>query len=107
MHSYRGSEAYRLLGRAKAELGERQAACDAAERAVAQAAGAQYAWLEMLSLLDLLSWSEESATNAVRSLDSQTSWNPATSGLVAATSAAVASAFSTRLLPMPMLYDAS
>ena len=58
-------EALRLLGRAKAELGERAAACQAVERAVAEAVGAKYMWLEMLSLHDLLKWSEAGAVEGV------------------------------------------
>ena len=51
------TEAHRLLGRAHFALGERHAACAAAERAVAEAAGGRYLWLEMLSLRDLRRWS--------------------------------------------------
>lgn len=60
------TEAHRLLGRAKAALGERAAACKAAERAVEEAAKAKYAWLEMLSLRDLLRWCEEGEAEGVR-----------------------------------------
>lgn len=61
------TEAHRLLGRALAELGQRAAACEAAERAVAEAAGAKYAWLEMLSLRDLLRWGEAGEAESVHS----------------------------------------
>ena len=60
------TEAHRLLGRAKAELGECAAACTAAERAAAEAAGAKYVWLEMLSLCDLLKWCEAGEADGVR-----------------------------------------
>jgi hypothetical protein len=59
-------QALRLLGRAKAELGEGTAACEAAERAVAEAARARYAWLQMLALADLLGWCDASEGEAVR-----------------------------------------
>jgi hypothetical protein len=49
-------QAHRLLGRAKAELGERGAACEAAECAAAEAAAARYTWLEMMALSDGLKW---------------------------------------------------
>ena len=49
-------QALRLLGRAKRELGERAAACEAAERAAAEAATARYVWLEMMALGDCLKW---------------------------------------------------
>ena len=52
------TEALRLLGRAKAALGDRAAACEASELAASEASGAKYLWLEMLSLRDLLKWSE-------------------------------------------------
>jgi hypothetical protein len=51
-------EAYRLLGRAFAQRGQHKAACQAAEKASAEAAQARYVWLEMLSLRDLLEWHE-------------------------------------------------
>lgn len=60
------TEAYRLLGRAKAALGERALACMAAECAATEAAGAKYVWLEMLSLRDLLRWCELSEADNVR-----------------------------------------
>ena len=60
------TEAHRLLGRAKAELGDSAAACEAAELAVAEAAGAKYLWLEMLSLRDLLKWSDADKEAGVR-----------------------------------------
>ena len=60
------TEALRLLGRAKVELGERAAAGEAAERALAEAAGAKYVWLEMLSLRDLLKYSLPGAVEGVR-----------------------------------------
>ena len=61
-------EAHRLLGRARAALGRREAACEAAEAAVAEAAAARYVWLEMLSLRDLLAWSDaEAAARNARS----------------------------------------
>ena len=52
------TEALRLLGRARAELGEAAAACEAAEKAAAEAARAKYLWLELLALRDLLRWTE-------------------------------------------------
>ena len=61
------TEAHRLLGRAKAALGKRAEACAAAERAAAEAAGAQYVWLEMMALADLLKWTAQGeAAEAVR-----------------------------------------
>ena len=60
------TEALRLLGRARAALGDRAAACTAAERAAAEAAGAKYVWLEMLSLCDLLKWCEAGEADGVR-----------------------------------------
>ena len=60
-------EAHRLLGRAKEELGERTAAVRAGECAVAEAAGAKYAWLEMMALRDVLRWSEAGEVEGVRS----------------------------------------
>ena len=59
-------QASRLLGRAKAELGAREAACEAAERAIAEAAHAQYAWLEMMALTDLVKWSEAKDAKGAR-----------------------------------------
>ena len=38
-------EAYRLLGRARAELGQREKACEALEAAVAEAVKAKYVWV--------------------------------------------------------------
>ena len=61
------TEALRLLGRAHAALGRRGDACAAAERAVAEAAGARYVWLELVSLRDLLEWSEDADAAGVRS----------------------------------------
>jgi hypothetical protein len=61
------TEAYRLLGGAHATLGQRAAACEAAERAVAEAAKARYTWLEMVSVADLLRWSGASEVEKVRS----------------------------------------
>lgn len=61
------AEACRLLGRAYHALGGRVAACEAAEKAVAEAARAKYAWLEMMALRDLLSWCEAAEAEAVRS----------------------------------------
>ena len=61
------TEAHRLLGRAKAELGDKVAACEAAERAATQAAGAKHVWLEMLSIRDLLRWCEAGEAEGVRS----------------------------------------
>jgi hypothetical protein len=62
------TEACRLLGCAHAALGQRAAACEAAERAVAEAGKARYAWLvEMVSLADLLRWSQTSEAEGVRS----------------------------------------
>ena len=60
-------EAHRLLGRAKAELGDRAAACEAAEGAAAEAARAKCGWLEMLSLRDLLQRCETVMAEGVRS----------------------------------------
>ena len=54
-------EAYRLLGRAHHALGARAAACEAADKAAAEAATARYVWLEFMSLRDLLRWSEAGA----------------------------------------------
>ena len=51
---YLRTEALRLLSKAKLALGEHDAACDAAERAAADAANAQIWWIEMLSLRDLI-----------------------------------------------------
>ena len=48
-------------------LGRRGDACAAAERAVAEAAGARYVWLELVSLRDLLEWSEGADTTGVLS----------------------------------------
>jgi hypothetical protein len=61
------TEACRLLGCAQAALGQRVAACEAAEGAAAEAAKARYAWLETTSLADLLRWSEGSEAEGVRS----------------------------------------
>ena len=61
------TEACRLLGRAHHALGARAAACAAAEKAVAEAGLARYAWLQMLALRDLLAWGEPGETEAVRS----------------------------------------
>ena len=61
------TEAHRLLGRARAELGQRAAACEAAEQAVAEAAKARYVFLEVLSLRDLVRWCEAGAAEGVRS----------------------------------------
>jgi hypothetical protein len=61
------TEAYRLLGHAYFALDARAAACEAAENAVAEAVLAKYAWLEMMSLHDLLSWCKGSEADAVRS----------------------------------------
>ena len=66
-HPLLRTEAWRLLGRARAELGERAAACEAAERAAAEAAKARYVFLELLSVRDLLRWSEAGAAEGVRS----------------------------------------
>ena len=60
------TEALRLLGRAKAALGDRAAACEVAERAAAEAEGAKYVWLEMLALRDLLKWSEAGEAENVK-----------------------------------------
>ena len=57
----------RLLAQARAALGKRSAACEAAERALSEAAAARYVWLEMLSLCDLLGWCEASEADAARS----------------------------------------
>ena len=61
------TEALRLLCRAHAALGDRVAACEAVERAAAEAAGAKYVWLEMMSLRELLRLCEGSeAASSVR-----------------------------------------
>ena len=60
-------ECHRLQARASAALGRPAAACKAAERAVTEAAAARYAWLEMLSLRDMLEWCEASMAEDVRS----------------------------------------
>ena len=60
------TEALRLLGRAKAALGDCVAACEAAERAATEAAGAKYVWLEMLALRDLLKWSKAGEAESVK-----------------------------------------
>ena len=59
-------QALRLLGCARAALGEGVAACDAAERAAAEAAKAKYVWLEKRSLEDLLKWCEAGEAEGVR-----------------------------------------
>ena len=59
-------EAYRLLGRSRAELGQHKKACEAAEAAAAEAATAKYVWLEMLALRDLLRWCEASQAERER-----------------------------------------
>ena len=61
------TEAYRLLGRAHHALGDGAAACEAGEKAVAEAARAKYAWLEMMALRDMLSWCAASEVEALRS----------------------------------------
>ena len=61
------TEALRLLGRAHDALGAQAAACEAAERAVAEAAKAKYVWFEMLALADLLKWCAPGETEGVRS----------------------------------------
>lgn len=61
------TEALRLLGAAHAAEGRLDAACEACERAVSEAAGARYVWLELLSLRDVLRWSDEGAAAEVRS----------------------------------------
>ena len=61
------TEALRLLGRAKAQAGDRAAAYEAAERAAAEAAGAGYVWFEMRSLGDALRWCAEGEAEGVRS----------------------------------------
>ena len=58
-------EALRQLGQCRAATGERGAACDAAERAVAEAGRAGYAWLEMRALRDLRGWCEPAEAAAV------------------------------------------
>ena len=45
----------------------RAAACEAAERAVAEAAKAKYTYFEMIALRDLLGWCEATEAEAVRS----------------------------------------
>ena len=44
------TEAYRLLARAHASLGECVLVCEALECVAAEASGAKYVWLERLSL---------------------------------------------------------
>lgn len=61
------TEALRLLARAKGEAGDRAAACEAAARGAAEAAGAGYVWLEMRSLDDALRWCAEGEAEGVRS----------------------------------------
>ena len=61
------TEALRLLGRAHDALGAQAAACEAVERAVAEAATAKYVWFEMLALADLLKWCAPGETEGVRS----------------------------------------
>ena len=53
------TEAYRLLGCARAGSGQKREACEAAECAAAEAAKARYVWLEMASLTDLLKWVDD------------------------------------------------
>ena len=65
-HPLLRTESQRLLGRAQAALGDHAAACEAAERAAEEAARSRYVWLEMLSLRDLLEWSEADAAEGVR-----------------------------------------
>ena len=60
------AEATRLLGRAHFALGAQAAACEAAERAAAEAAKAKYGWFEMLALADLVKWSEAGEKEGVR-----------------------------------------
>ena len=79
-HPLQRTETLRLLGRAKAALGERTVACEVAERAVAEAAGAKYVWLEMLSLRDLLRWCEVSEAEGVRARLRDVARRLATSG---------------------------
>ena len=55
------------MGSALAGHGDKPAACEAAERAVAEAASARLLWLVMLSLRDLLRWCELREAAAVRS----------------------------------------
>ena len=59
------TEAHRLLGRCHAATGARTAACEAAESAVAEAARAGYAWMEMRALRELRDWVEPGAAPAV------------------------------------------
>ena len=59
--------ALRLLGRAHAALGAQAAACEAAERAAGEAAKANYVWVEMLALADLLKWCLADEAESVRS----------------------------------------
>jgi len=66
-HPLQRIEAHRLAGKANAALGDRDAACEAVERAVAEAAGARYLWLAMLSLRDELRWCGPSEAASVRS----------------------------------------
>eukprot|EP00966_Prymnesium_polylepis_P158737 3669078-Prymnesium_polylepis.2 len=60
-------EEFQPLLRTEVELGDRAAACEAAERAAAEAAGAGYVWLEMLSLGDMVGWCAEGEVEGVRS----------------------------------------
>jgi predicted dinucleotide-utilizing enzyme len=50
------NQAYRLLGSARAELGDKAAAAKAAEAAAAEAVLAKDSWMEMLALRDRLKW---------------------------------------------------
>ena len=58
-------EAYRLLARANATLGRKRAACEAAENAAATAVQAHYVFYEILSLRDVLKWTDASEVQAV------------------------------------------
>ena len=55
-------EAFRLLGRARAALGQHAAACEAAESAAAEAARARYVWFEALAWRDRILWGKANAT---------------------------------------------
>jgi len=92
-HPLLRTEAWRLLGRARAELGERAAACEAAERAVAEAAKARYMFLELQSLRDLLRWSEAAEAEGVRARLS------GVAGRMAATAEEVAGVLGEGVLP--------
>ena len=59
------AEAARLLGRARAALGDKAEACKAVERAVADAKAGRYIWMEMLAMRDLAQLCEAADAKAV------------------------------------------